>query len=168
LITVSSEERSVDPILYRFNSDFLYYPLIITSPVGGATKITLFVLTEDKADGDYFPFKKANYRIPEGSWEPIEFVLSRGDLSKIDLRIGEIFQYKAWLAVFKYDGNVNWLDRDLMISGVAQTPETTINIDVSFLPILIVLSILFGAASTLAGVAITLLVVWSKPRKGSQ
>ena len=168
LITVSSEERSVDPILYRFNSDFLYYPLIITSPVGGDTKITLFVLTEDKADGDYFPFNKANYRIPEGSWEPIEFVLSKGDLSKIDLRIGEIFQYKAWLTVLKYDGNVNWLNRDLMISGVAQTPETTINIDVPFLPILIVLSILFGAASTLAGVVVTLLVVWSKPRKDSQ
>jgi len=167
LITVSSEERSVDPILYRFNSDFLYYPLVITSPVGGDTKITLFILTEEKvvrAGMTHYPFERASY----GSWKPIEFVLSKGDLSKIDLRIGEIFQYEAWLAVLKYDGKVSWLNEDLMISGVDQTPETTTNIDVSFLPILVVLSILVGAVSTLAGVVVTLLVTSSKPRKESQ
>jgi len=166
LITVSSEERSVDPILYRFNSDFLYYPLVITSPVGGDTKITLFILTEDKvvAAMTHLPFERVWY---EG-WKPIELVLSRGDLSKIDLRIGEIFQYKAWLAVLKYDGKASWLNKDLMISGVDQTPETTTNIDVSFLPILVVLSILVGAVCTLAGVVVTLLVTSSKPRKESQ
>ncbi len=162
LITVSSEERSVDPILYKFNSDFLYYPLVITSPVGGETEITLFVLTEDKVVEDYSPFQKVGYRLPEGGWTSIEIVLSKGDLSKIDLRIGEIFQYKAWLTVLKYSGKVSWLNRDLMISGVSQTPETTINVDVSFPPILIILSILLGAASVLAGVVATLLVTSSK------
>jgi len=163
LITVSSEERSVDPIIYKFNSDFLYYPLVITSPVGGDTEITLFVLTEDKVNEDYFPFRKANYRLPEGSWKPIEFVLSKGDLSKIDLRIGEIFRYKAWLAVLKYNGGVSSLNRDLMISSYTPT-EPTINIEVSLSPIIIVVSILLGAASTLAGVVATLLITRSKPR----
>ena len=168
LITVSSEERSVDPILYKFNSDFLYYPLVITSPVGGDTEITLFVLTEDKIVKDYSPFQKVGYRLPKGGWTPIEIVLSKGDLSKIDLRIGEVFQYKAWLTVLKYNGEVSWLDRDLMISGVSQTPETTINVDVSFPPILVVLSILLGAASTLVGVvATTLLMASSRYRKES-
>jgi len=165
LITVSSEERSVDPILYKFNSDFLYYPLVITSPVGGDTEITLFVLTEDKIDGDHFPFQRARYRVTEGSWKPIEFVLSKGDLSKIDLRIGEIFEYKAWLTVLKYDGEVSSLNKDLMISGYLPT-EPTINVELSLPPIIIGLSILLGAVSTLAGVASTLLIVHSKPRKG--
>jgi len=168
LITVSPEEGSVDPILYRFNSDFLYYPLVITSPVSGDTEITLFVLTEDKIEGDHSPFQKAVYNFPLGGSKPIELVLSKGDLSKIDLRIGEIFQYAAWLKVLKYDGKASWLNKDLMISGVDQTPETTTNIDVSFLPILIVLSILVGAVCTLAGVVVTLLVTGSKPRKESQ
>lgn len=168
LITVSPEEGSVDPILYRFNSDFLYYPLVITSPVSGDTEITLFVLTEDKLVGDHSPFQKAVYNFALGGSKPIELVLSKGDLSKIDLRIGEIFQYKAWLEVLKYDGKASWLNKDLMISGVDQTPETTTNIDVSFLPILIVLSILVGAVCTLAGVVVTLLVTSSKPRKESQ
>jgi len=168
LITVSWEKRSVDPILYKFNSDFLYYPLVITSPVGGDTEITLFILTEDKIVQDHSPFQKIGYNIPKGGWTPIEIVLSKGDLSKIDLRIGEIFQYRAWLTVLRYNGDVSWLDKDLMISDVSQTPETTINIDVSFPPILVVLSIILGAASTLAGVvATTLLVASSRHRKES-
>ncbi len=160
LITVSSEEKSVDPILYKFNSDFLYYPLVITSPLGGNTEITLFVLTEDKIDEDYLPFQKASYRVLSGSWKPIEFVLSKGDLSKIDLRIGEIFQHKAWLTVLTYNGQVNWLNKDLMISATPTT-EPTINVEVSLPPTIIVLSILLGAVFTLAGVISTLLITRS-------
>jgi len=165
LITVSSEERSVDPILYRFDSDFLYYPLVITNPVGGETEITLFVLSKDKMDGKYFPFQKASYRVPDGSREPIEFVLSKGDLSKIDLRLGEIFQYEAWLTILKYDGEVSFLHRDLMISGSTPITEPTINVEVSLSPTLVALFILFGAVSTLAGVVATLLVTRLKSRK---
>ena len=162
LITVSPEEGSVDPILYRFNSNFIYYPLVITSPISGDTEITLFVLTEDKIEGDHYPFQKAVYREALGSSKPIELVLSKGDLSKIDLRIGEIFQHKAWLGVLKYDGKANWLNKDLMISSVAQTPEASKNIDASSVPILVALSILVGAASALLGVVVTLLVTKSK------
>jgi hypothetical protein len=164
LITVSSEERSVDPILYKFNSDFLYYPLVITSPIGGDTEITLFVLTEEKIDNDNFPFQKAQYRINEGERKPIEFVLSKGDLSKIDLRIGEIFEYKAWLTVLKFDGEASSLNKDLMISEYLPT-EPIINVEVSFPPITIALSILLGAVSTLAGAALTLLITRLKFRK---
>jgi len=166
LITVSSEEKSVDPILYKFNSDFLYYPLVITSPLSGPTEITLFVLTEDKIDEDYLHFQKASYIVPSGSWKPIEFVLSKGDLSKIDLRIGEIFQHKAWLTVLKYNGQASWLNKDLMISATPTT-EPTINVEVSLPPTIIVLSILLGAAFTLAGVISTLLITHSNLyRKG--
>jgi hypothetical protein len=164
LITVSSEERSVDPILYKFNSDFLYYPLVITSPIGGDTEITLFILTEEKIDGDNFPFQKAQYRVTEGERKPIEFVLSKGDLSKIDLRIGEIFKYKAWLTVLKFDGEVSSLNKDLMISEYLPT-EPIINVEVSLPPVIIALSILLGAVSTLAGAALTLLIIRLKPRK---
>ncbi len=165
LITVSSEEKSVDPILYRFDCDFLYYPLVITTPVGGSTEITLFLLTEDRVDEDYSPFERANYRVSLWSWQPIELVLSKGDLSTIDLRIGEIFQYKAWLTVLKYNGKVSSLNKDLMISGY--TPTEPIKVEVLLSPMLIVLSVLLGAASTLAGVATTLLITRSKPKKQS-
>jgi hypothetical protein len=47
LIEMASQKNSVEPILYRFETDFLYYPLKISSPISGNTKITLFILAND-------------------------------------------------------------------------------------------------------------------------
>jgi len=163
MITVSPAEKSVDPILYRFNSSFLYYPLVISSPIDGYTEITLFLLTEGKIDRDYWPMQKANYQVLGGAWQPIEFVLSKGELSKIDLRIGENFQYSAWLTVLKFDGYLNSLNRDLMIPGEILNPDATINVEITMPLPLIALCILLGTASTLAGVITTLLITrWKK------
>jgi hypothetical protein len=167
LITVSSEEKSVDPILYRFNSSFLYYPLVISSPIDGNTQITLFLLTEEKAVTDYWPMQPAHYFSFQGV-RPIQFVLSKGELSKIDLRIGEIFQDSAWLTVLEFDGHLSSLQTDLMISSDAST-NTPINIEVSFPATLIAMCILLGAASALAGVVSTLLItrLRRKPEKAN-
>jgi len=167
LITVTKEERSVDPILYRFNSSFLHYPLLITSPVHGNTEITLFLLTEGRVDKDYWPMQKTRYRLSGGlqALQPIEFVLSKGDLSKIDIRIGEIFDDKAWLTVLRYEGQINLLTRDLMISEGSLNPAVNppINVEVTVSPTLIVLCFLLGAASTLAGILSTFLI--TRPKK---
>jgi hypothetical protein len=158
LITVSPEERSVDPILYRFNSSFLYYPLVISSPIKGDTQITLFLLTEGKVDRGYWPMQEVHYRVFDGDRQPIEFMLSKGDLSKIDLRIGEMFQAGAWLTVLKYDGTLQLLTRDIMISEETLNPFATINVEVTLPPTLITLCILLGTACTLAGVISGLLI----------
>lgn len=161
LITVGSDERSVDPILYRFNSTFLYYPLVITSPVEGETEITLFLLTEGKVEKDYQPMQRTYYQVQGHTSGLIEFMLSKGDLSKIDLRIGELFEDGAWLTVLTYDGNLSWLTRDLMISREALKPASTVQVEVNLPSTLIALSILLGAACTLAGVVSTLLITRS-------
>ena len=44
LIEVGSSPESVEPIVYSFKTDFLYYPLKISSIIPGATSITLFLL----------------------------------------------------------------------------------------------------------------------------
>ena len=155
LITVSSEERSVDPILYRFKSSFLYYPLAISSPIDGNTQITLFLLTEGPDVTDYWPMQQAYYVHPDiRERQPIQFVLPKGRLSKIDLRVGEIFQDSAWLTVLTFDGQMSLLQRDLMISS---------NIPAEIPAVLIALCILFGA---LAGVISTLLITRSRRKPG--
>ena len=158
LITVTPDERSVDPILYRFSSSFLYYPLAITSPVPGESEIILFLLTKGKVDREYQPMQKGYYRVPGENPKPIEFILSKGDLSKIDLRIGELFEDRAGLTVLKYDGELSWLTRDLMVAEEALNPATTVNVELTLPSTLIALYILLGAACTLAGVVCTLLV----------
>jgi hypothetical protein len=90
LVTLQPEERSMDPILYRFNCSTLYYPLLITSPVGGDGKITLFLLTEEKLENPSYPMNLAYYQASQGIWQPIQFTLSTGELSTIDLRLSEL------------------------------------------------------------------------------
>ncbi|MDH5662887.1 MAG: DUF2330 domain-containing protein [Candidatus Bathyarchaeota archaeon] len=182
LITVTPDEKSVDPILYWFRSSFLYYPLVITSPVPGETEITLFLLTEGKVDKNYQPMRRAYYQVwgTEG-WKPIEFILSKGDLSKIDLRIGELFDEGAWLTVLTYEGSLSWLTRDLMISEEAPNLATPVNVEVTLpslspsIPVdvevilpstLIALCILLGATCTLAGVVCTFLITRSEKKTG--
>jgi hypothetical protein len=92
IITFQPWESSIDPILFRFNSSTLYYPLLITSPVGGDGEITLFTLTNEKELSDYWPLQRAYYQTYGGAWHQINLMLSRGDLTKIDLRIAELFQ----------------------------------------------------------------------------
>ena len=163
LITVTSDERSVDPILYRFNSSFLYYPLVITNPVPGETEIILFLLTEGKVNEDCQPMQRAHYQVMGEGPKPIEFALSKGDISKMDLRVGELFDDGAWLTVLKYDGRLNLLTRDLMIAEEALNPADTLNVEVVLPSMLIALCILLGAACTLVGVGWALLIMrWKK------
>ena len=160
LITISPEERSVNPILYRFDSSFLYYPLLITSPVIGNTEIALFLITEGKVEKDYWPMQKALYRVSGGTWQPIEFLLSKGDLSKIDLRISEILPDGARLTALRYEGKLDLLTRDLMISE--ETLNPAINVEVTMPLGVIALCFVLGAVSALAGVFTALLITRSK------
>jgi hypothetical protein len=132
IIQLSADQKSVEPILYQFETSFLYYPLRISSPISGDTKITLFLLTNGKIQSNfifsqYTPIIKAYYR-SSSLWEPIELNLTKGQLSIIDLRIGELFPKGAWLTVMEYEGPLNRLTKDFVISEasimVEKEPET--------------------------------------------
>ncbi|KPV63209.1 MAG: hypothetical protein AOA65_1408 [Candidatus Bathyarchaeota archaeon BA1] len=164
IITVSPEQRSVEPILYRFNTSFLYYPLKITSPVGGNTQITLFILTEGSIQDGYHPLRMAGYQTPNG-WEPIKIWLSSGELSKIDIRIGGLLNDGAWLTVLTYNGRLDALTDDLMIAEEAITPTNQGSTPLGFI---IALSVILGATCTLAGVVTTFLIMRSKERAKHQ
>jgi len=161
LITVSPEQKSVEPILYWFNTSFLYYPLEITSPVNGNTRITLFLFTKGTMEEDPQPFRLAGYQTSDG-WKPIRIWLSNGELSKIDLRIGELFKDGAWMCVLTYEGELNALMDDLMI-----TEETFTHVNSTSIPleIIIVLSAILGAACTLAGVVVAYLLITRSKKK---
>ncbi len=167
IITFSPEERSIDPIFYRFDSSTLYYPLVITSPVGGDGEITLFTLTKEKLTRNYQPFSLAYYRVNGGRSQPIQFVLSKGDLSKIDLRISQLFPEEAWLNAVKYEGNLSWLNRDLMISESAFNPtwdsSQTVVVELPF--DIVAVSFLLGAMAVSLGIVIGALIVRSSGKK---
>jgi len=160
LITFAPEERSIDPIRYKFDSSTLYYPLLITSPVGGDGEITLFTLTGEKLTGGYQPFRLASYIVSGGQSQPIQFVLSRGDLSRIDLRIGELLPEGAWLSVLKYEGSLSYLERDLMMAESAFNPSVgspqTVVVEMPYG--VLALFFVLGALSVSLGVGIAIFV----------
>lgn len=124
LIELSSNQRSVEPILYEFDTGFLYYPLLITSPIGGDGKIVLFLITTGNIERGYYwralyyPFTKAQY-VGQDISQPIQFEVSREELFQIDPRIEKLFEGKAWITALVYEGPLNKLTEDLMIKLAA-------------------------------------------------
>ncbi|KPV64043.1 MAG: hypothetical protein AOA65_1073 [Candidatus Bathyarchaeota archaeon BA1] len=160
LIALSLEQKSIEPILYRFETSFLYFPLKISSPVAGDSKITLFLLTPGRiASTVYYPLQIAYYQSPTHR-EPIQFTVTRGKLSLIDLRIGELFEGDAQLTVIAYDGPLSALTKDLMIAeqAITTSPES------GFL-YTVLIGVVIGASCTLIGVMITFLIMRTKRSK---
>ncbi len=167
LVTLQAEERSMDPIVYKFNCSTLYYPLLITSPVGGSGKITLFLLTENKLENARYPMNLAYYQTSQTIWRPVQFMLSTGELSKVDLRLSELLPDGAWLTVLTYQGDLGSLTKDVMIAVEDfGSPWNPITKYVVILPTeMLVLLFALGAASALAGAGITLLVTRASRKK---
>ena len=167
LVTLQAEERSMDPIVYRFNCSTLYYPLLITSPVGGDGKITLFLLTEGKLENPRYPMNLAYYQTSQTIWRPVQFTLSTGELSTVDLRLSELLPDGAWLSVLTYQGDLGVLTKDVMIAAEdfggsgSPTPKYIVILPTEMIVLLFVL----GAVSALAGVGITFLVTRASRKK---
>jgi len=169
IIQMSADQKSVEPILYQFETSFLYYPLKISSPITGDTKITLFLLTNGKIESEFFSspytpinlFSRAYYQVLS-RWEPIELNLTKGQLSIIDLRIGEIFPNGACLTVMEYEGPMSWLTRDFVISEASiitnqmpETPSQDDSIDSQLNADYFLAGVVAGVAYLLAGAALT-------------
>jgi len=169
LITVTPEPNSVNPILYRFETGFLYYPLKISSPVPGDTKIIVFMLTDGKIESPpyysiYHPLRQVSYS-SSNKLEPIQLNLTKAELSFIDLRIGEMFKDNAWLTVLEYEGSMDGLTRDLIIMKM-----NVVDLNNTYT---MLLGGAIGAFGTLTCVATVLLIIRTlrskrmfKPMKG--
>ncbi len=126
LIEVTSEPRSIEPIVYRFNSDFLYFPLKISTLAQGWTDINLFLLTPQPVKLHWLP---AGSELPSGlemskfygtnGAPPIQFELTEEELASIDKDIAGLLEGEAWLTAMAYHGDLAGLTRDLIIGRIS-------------------------------------------------
>lgn len=127
LIDLSDYLKSREPIVYTFESDFLYFPLEISSLVSGTTEITLYTLTENELDPQ--SVQEAGFSIQsfELGWENVslEFEVDENDLQQISSDVAELFEDNAWLTVLTYSGSLDDLEGDLMLEAAAgpEPPE---------------------------------------------
>jgi hypothetical protein len=106
LVEISSEDRSVEPIVYQFKTDFLYYPLKISSIIPGYTEIRLFLLTPKPLEPEHLPENElGGVRVAQTSGgKRIQFELDAEELGSIDPRLEGLLGGPAWLTVLEsYD-----------------------------------------------------------------
>jgi len=130
LIEVTSEPKSIEPIKYRFRSDFLYYPLKISTLAKGWTDINLFLLTPQPLDLHWLP---KGSELPQGMEigkfygrsgpEFIQFRVSVDELTSIDESLASLLEGNAWLTAMSYHGDLAGLTGDLKLYKVSPTPE---------------------------------------------
>lgn len=121
LIDLSDYLMSREPIIYSFKSDYLYFPLEISSLASGPTDITLFTITNNKLDASSVAttgFSIASF--PAGGENvQIEFGVSENELQQISPKVAELFEGKVWLTALTYAGSLENLKGDIMFSAAA-------------------------------------------------
>jgi len=124
-VDLGEGRKSVEPLLYSFESDFLYYPLEISSLASGTTEITLFCLTRGKLDVQFVRAAGFNIESFEVGRENIalELEVSEEELRRIDSRVAGLFDGGARLTVLTYEGPLADLSGDLALFSPPQALE---------------------------------------------
>jgi len=119
LIDIGREERTIEPLVYTFKSRRPFYPLKISRPMGGLTKVQVFLLTPKMPDifSMRGPLAVATYKAPFG-WRPILFKVSYHELKAISPKISSLLgKGGGYLCALQYKGPTSGLYADLEIRG---------------------------------------------------
>ncbi len=121
LVELSPEPRSIEPILYKFKSSSLYFPLRISTLASGSTEIAIFAISSGPVYEEEIPPALNLARFAGALGGPVRFKVPKTDLESIHPMISSLFSGDAWLSAIKFSGELKDLDADLSVSQV-QTP----------------------------------------------
>jgi len=146
---------NIMPLIYKFNSPRLYYPLKITrAGVKGWTSIKLFLVTStriNKSEIEALGFKVIS-----------EVVVNASDLFKVCDKFESLFERyeKLWITVIEYSGSLDELVEDLWILPSSPAENTALQM-LLLSPTLIslILVVYFLLRSRREGVQIDKLVI---------
>lgn len=121
LIEVGPEPRSIEPIVYRFRSSSLYFPLRISAMASGEADIAIFAISDGQVREEDIPQPLTLASFTGTIERPVRFRVKKEDLEAIDRRISELFEGDVWLTAMKFSGPLKNLGADLSISEPAPT-----------------------------------------------
>ncbi len=115
VINLTPNEKSVDPIIYKFKSRYLFFPLEISSIIEGYTEITLAFITP------------SDLPISSTSMEDLNFnreyngMITLTELEEVSDKIAAMFMFAGdcCLAVFKGFFSLTALEDDIMIKRLS-------------------------------------------------
>jgi len=125
VIQTGSDEKSVTPLIYRFETDFLYYPFNITGNSVGLEstldEVQLFIITKGRISSK--TFENGQLRASIGFEEWLE--LNLGELAQISPAIADLFKSDPFVMNASYFGQLSELGKDLVITkGEIHVPST--------------------------------------------
>ena len=113
VIETSEDKQSIKPLIYKFSTDFLYYPLEITatSDAGWSrSEVNIFLITKGIIKEDVV--EDINLLPRTGFYYGIE--LSEEELKEISPEVADLFG-SAYVMNAYYSGKLNQLNRDLVV-----------------------------------------------------
>ena len=117
VIQTSPDEKSITPLVYRFETDFLYYPLNITGNSVGLEstwdEVQLFIITKGRIDSK--TFENIQLRAMAGFEEWLE--LSSEELAQISPEIADLFESDPFVMNVSYSGELSKLKKDLKVTA---------------------------------------------------
>jgi hypothetical protein len=116
LIDLEQRRRSVDPIIYEFKSESLYYPLEMSSTISGSTEITIITITNGRLERDQV--EASGLVVGSAQEVSLEFKMSERELKEISPEIAKLFDGGAWVTALSYEGSLSDLSGDLVVDTV--------------------------------------------------
>ena len=115
VIEKTEYKQSINPLIYRFESEYLFYPLKITaiSEIGQSqyAEVNVFLISKGMIDEDII--RKTNLSPSVDFDYYIE--LSKEDLRKVGSQFENLFQSNAFAVLVYHSGHLSELDEDLII-----------------------------------------------------
>ena len=140
VIDTNETKQSVKPLIYRFGTDFLYYPLEITatSDVGWTYSIVnIFLITK----GEVNETVVRNVKLYPMAGFEYDIELGMEDLEEISQDVAELFSSDPLVVNAYYYGSLDKLDKDLIVYGEEVYEEEIHVLFPRVLPILIGLAV---------------------------
>ena len=111
VINTNEGEESINPLVYRFESDYLYYPVLVSGISGIAesrAQIKVFFVTEEEIkDATYWhPYWRGNFSYS------VEF--DQEELEEVSEDVASLFEEGAIVTNFDYYGPLKDFDKDLI------------------------------------------------------
>jgi eight-cysteine-cluster-containing protein len=116
VIEAGQEKESIKPLIYHFDSDFLYFPILISGVSEikeSQAEINLFIITEKEVEFPDIPYSYYSYHWPSSYGYPVE--LTQEELKEVSQDIASLFNGAVNAREASLYGRLNDLKRDLMI-----------------------------------------------------
>jgi len=115
VVEAGEDEESIEPLIYRFDSDFLYYPILISgiSEIEESmSEINLFLITEKELE---FPLSPFSYRAGWFNDYGYPVLLSKSEIEEVSQQVASLFDGEVQARKTSFYGKLNGITRDLML-----------------------------------------------------